>query len=170
MPMMKDNTDEAAQAADDAWSERHEMAADDGVSYEDEGVTNPAERPDVDGAVERHVRLAETPFADGGLGADMFARFHAYLAEYALSTEGADYEPNDFERGLIEDFFAGLMGDEHLFGPIRTLLTSLSEAQAMIAADGDALVLAEAHILHQAAWITKTNASDKPLASPSDAA
>ena len=73
----------------------------------------------------RWIANAETPFAEGGLGDDLYKRGSAYLADYVLSTDGADYEPNEFERALLEDAFAGLMQDEALFGPIRTVLATL---------------------------------------------
>ncbi|WP_433942340.1 hypothetical protein [Brevundimonas diminuta] len=61
------------------------------------------------------------PFDQGGIGHAMYQAFHAYRADYVLSTDGADYEPTPFERDLIEDFFAGLMAEEAFFGPIRAL-------------------------------------------------
>lgn len=96
-------------------------------------------------ALSRWVATAQTPFADGGLGDDLYKRGTAYLADYVLSTEGADHEPSEFERVLLEDAFAGLMGDEALFGPIRTVLAALaSQPQATGgAAEREAIALAE---------------------------
>lgn len=62
------------------------------------------------------------PFAEGGIGHAMQERGHAYLNDYVLSTDGADYEPNEFERSLLEDFMSGLLCDEAMFGPVRALL------------------------------------------------
>lgn len=39
--------------------------------------------------------------------ADEQAALEAYLAAYALTTEGADYEPTEFERGLLHDALQG---------------------------------------------------------------
>lgn len=64
------------------------------------------------------------PFAEGGIGHAMQERGYAYLKEYVLSTDGADYEPNEFERALLEDFMNGLLGDEAMFGPVRELLAA----------------------------------------------
>lgn len=61
------------------------------------------------------------PFNPGGIGHAMYQAFHAYHADYVLSTDGADYDPTPFERDLIEDFFAGLMAEEAFFGPVRAL-------------------------------------------------
>lgn len=61
------------------------------------------------------------PFNPGGIGHAMYQAFNVYLADYVLSTDGADYEPTPFERDLIEDFFAGLMAEEAFFGPVRAL-------------------------------------------------
>lgn len=63
------------------------------------------------------------PFADNGIGGVMSARGEAYLDEYVLSTdEGPDYEPSEDERELLQDFMAGLLNDEAMFGPVRKLL------------------------------------------------
>lgn len=77
-------------------------------------------------ALDRWIALADTPFAPGGLGHEMQARGDAYLAEYVLSTDGADYEPTENERFLLSDAFARLLCDDALFGPIRTILSALA--------------------------------------------
>lgn len=81
---------------------------------------------DVTGLVGRWIALAETPFAPGGLGHELQQRGDAYLADYVLSTDGADYEPSENERFLLTDAFAGLLSDEALFGPVRTILAALA--------------------------------------------
>lgn len=70
------------------------------------------------------------PFADGGIGDLMSKRGDAYLQDYVLSTdEGSDYEPNEFERILLEDFMAGLLMDEVMFAPVRALLDLAESAR-----------------------------------------
>lgn len=82
--------------------------------------------------------LTAPPFADGGIGNLMLAGGQAYLDEYVLATEGDDHEPTEFERVLLEDFMAGLMNDEAMFGPVRALLARLQAAEAALtAAEGE---------------------------------
>jgi hypothetical protein len=40
---------------------------------------------------------------------DIDAQASAYAAEYIMTTEGADYEPTEFERDLIEDALHGFI-------------------------------------------------------------
>lgn len=74
------------------------------------------------------------PFNPGGIGHAMYQAFNVYLADYVLSTDGADYEPTPFERNLIEDFFAGLMAEEAFFGPVRALYDTHPDPDALRAA------------------------------------
>lgn len=67
------------------------------------------------------------PFAETGVGALMFKGGHAYLEEYVFSLEdGPDHEPSDFERAMLEDFMAGILDDDAMFGPVRQLLDRIS--------------------------------------------
>lgn len=81
------------------------------------------------------------PFADNGIGGLMFKGGHAYLDEYVLSTEGDDHEPTEFERVLLEDFMAGILNDDAMFGPVRALLADHA-AQAEEIASQAALITA----------------------------
>lgn len=99
--------------------------------------------------VARWIEKAATPFIEGGLGDELQKRGDAYLADYVLSTDGADYEPNEFERALLADAFAGLLMDEALFGPIRAILAALTTPQPLaVSLDREAV----ARVIDSAAW------------------
>ena len=96
--------------------------------------------------------LAAAPFLDGGLGDLMTRAGYAYLEEYVLSSdEGADHEPTEFERFLLEDFLNGLLCDEYMFGPVRRVLLQAAAAQGLFDAhqpsllEGVAEEIAETH-------------------------
>lgn len=53
------------------------------------------------------------------LEADLDAEAEAYAADYVMTTEGADYEPTDWERRLIVDALHGFLAECAALAPTK---------------------------------------------------
>lgn len=81
--------------------------------------------------VEGLIDYAAPPWSDNGIGKALDSAAEALLNDYAFgSDEGADHEPSEFERAMLHDAYAHVMGDETFFGPIRKLLASHESLRA----------------------------------------
>jgi hypothetical protein len=77
------------------------------------------------------------PFAENGLGDLISKGAAAYREDYVYSPDpdcaGADHELTEFEAAMVEDFVAGMLGDERVFGPVRAALVEIAHLQSDLA-------------------------------------
>lgn len=93
-----------------------------------------AESCDICGGQDASRREAQEPvppFAENGYGSRLLREAVAYLNEYVFDYDsGADHEPTEFERFMMEDMLNGLFSHEPFFGIIRNLSAPPSPAPA----------------------------------------
>lgn len=82
-------------------------------------------------ASRREAQEPVPPFAENGYGSRLLREAVAYLNEYVFDYDsGADHEPTEFERFMMEDMLNGLFSHEPFFGIIRNLSAPPSPAPA----------------------------------------
>ncbi|MGQ3018762.1 hypothetical protein [Phenylobacterium sp.] len=115
------------------------------------------------------------PFAENGIGELISQGCAGYREDYVYCPDpdgpGADHEPTEFEAAMLEDFVAGLLGDERVFGPVRAALAEIAHLQSdlagirghMAAAAAQFRFYAEQHAAKVASF-EKSKSKDYPAA------
>lgn len=95
---------------------------------------------------------------EGGIASRLSAAMHAYLKDYVYSPdEGADHEPTDFERWIMEDMLNGALSDQAVNAILQdAAFAMLASAPAPASGGVDAI----AAII--AKWVDEKRFADAP--------
>lgn len=58
-------------------------------------------------------------FAPGQIGSDLLEAAERYLGDYVYSTDDTEHTPNEFERGMLEDFSNGFLSQPEVNGILQ---------------------------------------------------